>query len=169
MIDILILVLSISIAVISAVWSVIAIVNLLILKKKFNNAIVVALLYKRSKWTHFTISFLALAVVADIVFMVVLKAYLVCACILVILISLIALLIVMMTLKYAILEDGIVIPYKFVPWDKFYDYKIYDRHIIFCGDNKGFDTLSSATTPLEFDDSVKVELTEILDKNKLNR
>lgn len=169
MIDILILVLSISIALISAVWSAIAIIKLLKLKKQFDNSVVVVSLYKRSKWTHFTISFLALALVADIVFMIVLKAYLVCACILVILLSLIALLIVMMTLKYAVLQDGIIIPYKFVPWDKFYDYKVYDNHLIICGDKKGFDTLTSATTPLEFDDNDKNELIEILEKNKSNR
>lgn len=169
MIDILILVLSISIALISAVWSAIAIIKLLKLKKQFDNSVVVVSLYKRSKWTHFTISFLALALVADIVFMIVLKAYLVCACILVILLSLIALLIVMMTLKYAVLQDGIMIPYKFVPWDKFYDYKVYDNHIIICGDKKGFDTLTAATTPLEFDDNDKNELIEILEKNKSNR
>ena len=169
MIDILILVLSISIAVISAVWSTIAIIKLLKLKKQFDNAVVVISLYKRSKWTHFTISFLALTTVADIVFMIVLKAYLVCSCILVILLSLIALLVVMMTLKYAVLQDGIVIPYKFVSWKNFYDYKIYDNHLIICGDKNGFDTLTAATTPLEFEDSSKERLIEILEKNKSNK
>ena len=169
MIEILILAMSISIAVISAIWSTLAIIKLLKLKKKFNDSVILIPLYKRSKWTHFTICFLGLAIIADIVFMIVLKSYLVCACILVILISLVALLIVMMSLKYAVVDEGLIIPYKIVIWEKFYDYKIYENKIIFCGDKNGFDTFTASSTPLIFDDRFKDKLIEILDKHKLNK
>ena len=169
MLDIIIMSLAIVIAVITAVWSSLIIVKILRLKKQFNKAIVLVPLYKRSKWTYFSVSFLGLCLIADIVFMAVLKAYLLCACILVIIVALITLIIFMMTLKCAVLDSGIVIPYKFIDWSVFYDYQIVEDTIFFCGDKKGFETMTAASTRLTFDENNKEKLIQILDQYKLNK
>ena len=169
MIDIIIVAMAVSIAVISAIWSALIIVKILRLKKLFNKAVVLVPLYKRSKWTYFTVSLLGLCLVADIVFMAVLKAYLVCSCILVILISLLILLFVMITLKCAVLDSGIVIPYKFIEWPLLYDYKIEGNTIFFCGDKKGFDTMTAASTRLTFDEIHKEKLIQLLEQYKNNK
>ncbi len=169
MIDIIITSLAISIAVITAVWSSLIIVKIVKLKKQFNQAVVLVPLYKRSKWTYFSVCLLGLCLVADIVFMAVLKAYLVCSCILVIIVSLIVLLVFMMTLKCAVLDKGIVIPYRFIEWPVFYDYSIEGDTIFFCGDKNGFDTMTAASTRLTFDDVNKDKLINILEQYKTNR
>lgn len=169
MIDLIIMILSIAIAVVSVIWSIVCIKKILDLKKKFNNAILVVPLYKRSKWTHFSIAVLGLCLIADIVFMIVLKAYLVCACILVIIVALITLLIIMMTLKCAVLDSGVVIPYKYIEWAYLYDYGIEGNTIFFCGDKKGFDTMTAASTRLTFDAHNYEKLKLILEQYKTNK
>lgn len=169
MIDIIIMAISISIAVITAVWSTFIIVKIIILKKEFNKAIVLVPLYKRSKWTYFSVSLLGACLIADIVFLAVLQAYLICGCILVIIASLTVLLIIMMTLKCAVLDTGIVVPYRFIEWTHFYDYKVEGNTIFFCGDKKGFDTMSSASTRLTFDEINKEKLVQLLDQYKTNK
>ena len=169
MLEIIIMAFSIALAVITAVWSGFIIYKVLRLKKKFNEAVVLVPLYKRSKWTHFSVILLGVCLIADIVFMAVLKAYLVCGCLLVVIISLTALLILMITLRCAVLDKGIVMPYKFIDWSIFYDYAIDGDTICFCGDKKGFDTIFSASTRLTFDESYKEKLIQILEQYKTNK
>ncbi len=169
MIDLLILIFSIAIAIISVVWSIVCIKKILDLKKQFNKAIIVVPLYKRSKWTHFSVVVLGICLIADIVFMIVFEAYLICACVIVSIIALAALLIIMMTLKCAVLDTGVVIPYKYIDWANLYDYGIEGNAIFFCGDKKGFDTMSSASTKLVFDEKNFEKLKLILNQYKINK
>ena len=169
MIDVIIMALSIAIAIITVVWSTLIILKIVKLKKHFNKAIVIVPLYKRSKWTHFSVCLLGVCLITDIVFMAVLKAYLVCSCILVILVSLIVLLVFMMTLKCAILDSGIIIPYKFIHWSTFYDYGIENDTIFICGDKKGFDTFTAASTRLTFDEINKEKIVQMLEQYKMNK
>ncbi len=166
---ILILVLSIVIAVASIVWSVIIIKKIYALKKIINENVVQIPLFKRSKWTHFSFALLVVCLIANIIYLTIYKEYLVCSCILVIIISLMTLLVFMMKFKCAILDIGVIVPYKFIPWETFYDYGFDDKALFICGDKKGFDTLTASTTRLDFDNSKKNEVIEILDKYKHNR
>lgn len=168
MLEIIILALSISIAVVTAIWSALSIVKLFRLKKLFDKSTVVVPLYKRSKWTYFSLGFLGACLIADIVMVIVLKAYVVCSCVMVIILALGALLVFMMKLKCGVLDSGIVIPYKFIDWTHLYDFVIVDNTIFFCGDKKGFDTMTSASTRLTFDENNKEKLEYILSQYKLN-
>lgn len=169
MFDLIILILSIAIAVISVVWSILCVKKLFDLKKLFNSSTIVVPLYKKNRWTQFSIAFLCACLIADIVLMIVLKAYIVCVCIMVVILALIAVLFFMMTLKCAVLDSGVVIPYKYIDWAHLHDYCIEGNSIFFCGDKKGFDTLTSASSKLIFDEQNYDKLKLILDKYKLNK
>ncbi len=166
---IVILVLSIIIAVASVSWSIIIIKKLLELKKILNENVVLIPLFKRSKWTYFSFALLVVCFIADIVYLILYKEYLVCSCILVIIISLMTLLAFMIKFKCAILDTGLVVPYKFIPWETFYDYGFDSEALFICGDKKGLDTLTASTTRLDFDKSKRNEVVEILEKHKRNK
>lgn len=169
MVEIAIMVTSITIAIVSLIWSIVAIKKLLDLKKSFNKDIVLVPLFKRSKWTYFSIGLLACAFIADLVLTIVLEEYLIGGCVLVIIASLFALLLVINSLKFAVLETGILMPYKYVTWQQFYDYKVEGNTIFFCGDKKGFDTMFAATTRLTFDVKLKEKLVALLEDKKQNK
>ena len=67
MLEIIIMAFSIALAVITAIWSGIIIYKVLRLKKQFNEAVVLVPLYKRSKWTHFSVILLGVCLIADTV------------------------------------------------------------------------------------------------------
>lgn len=169
MFDLIIFILSIAIAVVSVIWSILCVKKLFDLKKLFNSSTIVVPLYKESKWTHFSIAFLCACLVADIVLMIVLEAYVVCACLMVGILALIAVLFFMMASKCAVLDSGVVIPYKYIDWAHLHDYYIEGNTVFFCGDKKGFDTLTAASIKLTFDEQNYDKLKLLLDQYKNNK
>ena len=157
-------------AVISVAMSARAIIRLINLNKRFNTAIVLIPLYKKSKWPIAGVVFMVICVLIDIIVMLVLKQYIPCIAVAIALLSLIALFVTMITTKCAVLDSGIAVPYRFIEWTTFYDYSIIDGNtIFFCGDEQGFDTISSATHKLRFDEANLDKLTFILNKHKSHK
>ena len=169
MLNLIIMIISIAIALLTLGWAIALICKLLSIKKRFNTSVVLVPIYARSKWPYFIASFLFVCTIVDVVLMAILKAYVVGACVLVVTLSLIALVILMITFRCAVLDKGIVIQYKFIEWSNFYDYKIKDDTIIFCGDKNGFDTLTASTTKFVFDEKNKEKLIQILEQYKNNK
>lgn len=156
-------------AAVAVVWGAFAMRKLARLNARFKNAIVLIPLYKRYKW-QFVMPALMLAVlIGDIVYMALAKApsdYMVGAGLIVIVVMLSAVMAMMMLTKCAVLDSGIVVPYRFIEWTEPYDYKIEGTSIIFMGDAEGFDTLGAATTRLSFDDANSDKLKFILERHR---
>ena len=89
----------------------------------------------------------------------------------VIIVALMVLFIFMLRLKCAVLETGIIVPYKFIDWSHLFDYSVNKdmNTIFFCGNKQGFDTVFAATTRLEFADEDLDALIAILNNHKLNK
>lgn len=77
-----------------------------------------------------------------------------------------ALLLTMMTQRFAVIDIGIIAPYRYIDWIEFSDYGIEGNTVYFTGDKYGFKSLSSTTIKLSFnrEDLNKLEL--ILSRNK---
>lgn len=164
MVEIIIDAVVILLAVITIVWSVFVIRKLLELNRRFSSAIVLIPLYKRSKWPVFALAFLGVCLLADIIVMAVAGHYALCVSIMVIIACLGVVLVMMITTKCAVLDSGVLVPYRFIDWAHFCDYATDGSTIFFCGDNNGFDTVNAATTKLNFDEANKAKLVYILDK-----
>ncbi|MBR6751625.1 MAG: hypothetical protein IKM01_05210 [Clostridia bacterium] len=157
-------------AIIAVAISAKAIVRLAKLNRRFNTAIVLIPLYKKSKWPIIGVIFIAICLFVDIIVMLRFKYYIPCIAVAIALLSLMALFIAMISTKSAVLDSGIAVPYRFIEWATFYDYSIIDGNsIFFCGDEQGFDTVSSATSKLRFDEANLDKLTFILNKYKSHK
>ena len=166
MIEIITDVVFVLLAAVTLLWSVYVIRKLIALNRRFSAGIVLIPLYKRSKWPVFALTVLGICLVTDIVVMAVAGHYAPCISILIIIACLGAVLIIMMRTQCAVLDSGVIVPFRFIDWAHFCEYEIDGSTIFFCGDKNGFDTVNSATTKLNFDEANKDKLVYILDKYK---
>lgn len=164
MVEIIIDVAVVLLAVVTIVWSIFVIKKLVELNRRFSAAIVLIPLYKRSKWPVFALVFLGVCLLADVVVMAVAGHYALCVSIMAIIACLGVILVMMITTKCAVLDSGVLVPYRFIDWAHFCDYATDGSTIFFCGDKNGFDTVNAATTKLNFDEANKEKLVYILDK-----
>lgn len=157
------------IAVAAVIWSMLVIKKIVKLNARFSAAIVLIPLYKKSHIPIIAISVFTVFGIADIVFMVIYAEYLICASLLLICLSVIATSIAIIKLRCAVLDSGIVVPFRFIDWTHLYDYSVENNDIFFCCDNKGNDTIKSATQKMRFDESNLEKLDYILSKHKIIR
>ena len=164
-------VISIVLAVITVIWTAYSLWKLFKLNKTYIEGKVVARLHKRSKWPYFGLGFLGLCLVADILIISLIGFYAIAASFMVIIISLMVLFVFMLRLKCAVLETGIIVPYKFIDWSHLFDYSINkdEKTVFFCGNKQGFDTVFAATTRLCFEQDDLDDLVHILNHHKLNK
>ncbi|MFI3228699.1 MAG: hypothetical protein R3Y23_00855 [Bacillota bacterium] len=134
------------------------------LKKRFKQAIVLVPLYKTSKFPAIGIGVFSAIIIAALVLMIIIGYYIVCLCIIAMSASVIVLFSSMKMVRCAVLDIGVVVPYKFIDWSNFCDYEIENDTIFFVGDSKGNDTLASATQRLLFEAENKEKLAFILSK-----
>ena len=76
-------------------------------------------------------------------------------------------LIAMMSCKYAVLDNGVLLPYKFITWSEFGDYVIEGDSVMFTGRNGRY-TLSSTSVKLRFNPKDVAKLEKILSKARLD-
>ncbi|MBR2349480.1 MAG: hypothetical protein IKA77_02550 [Clostridia bacterium] len=164
-------VISIVLAVVTVVWTALSLWKLFKLNKLFNEGKVIARLHKRSKWPYFGLAFLGVCFIADVLIISLIGYYAIAASFMVIIVALMVLFIFMLRLKCAVLETGIIVPYKFIDWSHLFDYSVNKdmNTIFFCGNKQGFDTVFAATTRLEFADEDLDALITILNNHKLNK
>ena len=156
-------------AAVSVVWGAFVVIKLVRLNGRFKNAIVLIPLYKKYKWQWVMPFLMGGCLIADIVYLSLSDSaadYMVGAALMVIIVMLSVIMAMMMLTKCAVLDAGIVVPYRFIEWTELYDYKIEDSTIFFMGDANGFDTLGAATTKLTFDVANAEKLQFILEKHK---
>ena len=151
------------------IWGAFVIRKLVRLNGRFKHAIVLIPLYKKYKWQWVMPILMGGCLIADIVYLSIAEGasdYMVGAALLVIIVMMSVIMAMMMLTKCAVLDSGIVVPYRFIEWTELYDYKIEDSTIFFMGDANGFDTLGAATTKLTFDVANAEKLQFILEKHK---
>lgn len=167
MIDLIVDIVFALLAVLSAVWGAFVLKKLIALNRRYKRAIVLIPLYKRSKWPIFALSLLGLCLVGDIVYMIVKPGdWILTLSVLVIIGMLASVLVVMILTKCAVLDSGAIVPFRFIEWARFYDYRIEGTTIFFIGDDRGFDTMGAATCKLDFDEANLDKLKFILEKYK---
>ena len=156
--------------IVSVALVVIAIFKILQLKKvqqALNSAIVLVPLYKRKISLIIASTVVLLLMVASIVLAVVFGYILESVCLLTCEVGVLCMLIAMMSCKYAVLDNGVLLPYKFITWSEFGDYVIEGDSVMFTGRNGRY-TLSSTSVKLRFNPKDVAKLEKILSKARID-
>jgi cytochrome c oxidase subunit IV len=137
------------------------------LKRRLNTSLVLIPLYK-SKAGYIVSAFIVLGLMAlNIVAMALGRENLFNLIIVFIMLSsILALFIAMMTQRYAVVDSGIIVPLKYLDWIEFRDYAIEGNTVYFTGDRHGFSSISSTTLKMYFNSSDLNKLKLILSRNK---
>lgn len=151
-------------AVATIVGSIFCILKLKKINNKFRSSNILVPLKQKKAMHMVSICLLAIFFVLDIVLIAVEREYIVGSCLMVIILSLSLVVIELFKFKSAVLNDGIIIPYRFISNKKLINYNIQNNSICFYGDDKGYDTITSFTPIIRFENSNKDTLIEALDK-----
>lgn len=146
----------------------IAVFKILEIKKvqqALNSAIVLVPLYKRKVALIVASLIVLILMVLSVVLAVFYGCVLEAVCLLTSEVAVLCILTAMMSCKFAVLDNGVLLPYRFVPWSEFCDYVIEGESIMFTG-RDGRYTLSSTTVKLTFNPTDKAKLEKILSKGK---
>ncbi|MGI6700939.1 MAG: hypothetical protein ACOX3U_00495 [Christensenellales bacterium] len=140
---------------------------LLRLKRRLNTSIVLIPLYKTKIPLIVGAAIVFALIVIDIIYLASApeNAYIPLS-ILIMLIFILAMLITLITQRFAVIDTGIIAPYRYIDWIQFTDYAIEGKTVFFTGGKNGFSGLSSTTMKMYFNpvDLNKLEL--ILSRNK---
>lgn len=149
----------------------IAIFKILEIKKvqrALNMAIVLVPLYKKRialvVASLIDVILMVLSVILAVLYGCVVEAI----CLLVSEFAVLCILTAMISCKFAVLDNGVLLPYRFVAWSEFCDYVIDNESIVFTG-RDGRYTISSTSVKLTFNPSDKAKLEKILLKGKENK
>lgn len=143
-------IISIIIAGLTVIWTITLVKRVINLNVIFNHAIVLIPLYHKKTWLFIiNIMFLCFLVGAVILGLVT-RYYTFYGSVIVVLICLITLISSMIAAKFAVLDSGIIVPFRFIHFMHLYEYSIEDNKVFFCKDEKGYDTINSISPKLFF-------------------
>lgn len=147
--------------------SVFAIRYLIKLKKRLNTSIILIPLYKPKAFLIIAEIIIFSLIVFDIIFIITAadKLFLLIN-VLIMLVFVFLLLLTLLIQRFAVIDSGIIVPYRFIDWIEYSDYVIEDNTVFFTGDKNGFSNLSSTTVKLSFNASDINKLEMILSRNK---
>lgn len=154
-------------AVFAAVWAGLIVRKLYRLHQKFASAIVLIPLFYRKKWSIVATVFLSILLLVDLILMATVGYYIICAGVAVLLLSLIVVMGAMISVRCAVLDGGIVVPFRFIDWTHLYDYRIDGNTVFFIGDKNGHDIMRSSSPVLYFDRSSAEKLEYVLSRHRL--
>jgi len=157
--------LAVTIAALTILWVVILIRRMLKLNVIFNHAIVLIPLYHKKTWLIILNTLLLLFAFAAVILGFLTRHYTIFTSLLTVILSLIALVTTMLAGKFAVLDSGIIVPFRFIDFMHLYEFKIEGNKIFFCRDNKGYDTISSITPNLTFSIENLSKLEYLLNKH----
>ena len=109
------------------------------LKLKYKAAIILIPLYYTKVWHIMLLVIYVSLIVVAFIFMLTTRLYVIFSSIIVILIMFSALTIKMMTCRFAVLDCGIVTPFRYINWLHLYEYSI--KLNLFSKDEDGYDTI----------------------------
>ena len=84
------------------------------------------------------------------------------------LVSVFALLMALIMQRFAVIDTGVIVPYRYIDWIAFSDFEIEGKTVYFTGDKDGFSSLVSTTVRLSFNTSDLNKLQLVLTRNKKN-
>ncbi|MDI9486405.1 MAG: hypothetical protein QM214_00605 [Bacillota bacterium] len=137
------------------------------LKQKYNNAIILIPLYYNRVWHVLLLVTYVLLIVVALILMFMTRLYIIFCSITFILIMFSALLIKMMTCRFAVLDGGIVTPFRYINWLHLYEYKIEGNRVFFYKDENGYDTIRAISPRLSFDEANISKLEFLLNRHKV--
>lgn len=138
-------------------------------KSHLDNAMIMVPLYKNNFWIVFVGCLVTLLGLGGVIYGALCEGVELFVCLFVICLSVTAIALQMATFRTAIIDSGVVVPYRFISWHELYDYIIVGNKIVFSGDKHGRSTLSSTTIELLFNPADLTKLQIILEKNKVKR
>lgn len=150
---------------IGAAYSVYRIIKL---NKHLKEAIVLVPLY-RKRWVLFSFCVLITLIFAFCsVMLFIFNYYFVATSLILIIFGVIALFTSMLNFRSAVLDNGILVPYRFIDWLHFYEFEFKGGNELFIsGDKQGYSTFTSATGTLKFNKGDFDKLNYILNENKV--
>lgn len=154
-------------AVASIIFCSIAMYKIRQLKLKYKAAIILIPLYHRKIWYIFSLVLLAILLFLSILFIAITKMYVIFCSIIISISMIIALLIRMMTCRFAVLDCGIVSPFRYIDWLHLYEYKIENNKVFFYKDEEGYDTINAISPKLSFDKANLNKLEFLLNKHRV--
>ena len=75
--------------------------------------------------------------------------------------------VVMGSVRFAVVDAGVLVPYRFIAWHELYDYYLDGNQIIFSGDSHGRRTLTSTTIKMRFNEQDGHKLNIVLLQNRV--
>ncbi len=158
-------IIAIMIAGLTVFWTGSHIKKLIKLNALFNNGMVLIPLYLKKTWYLVLNTFLLFLLVGSILVAIALGQYILFGCIALVCLCLIALVSTRLATRFAVLDCGIIAPFRFIDYMHLYEYKIEDNTVFFCRDEKGFDSISAVTPKLRFAPEHLPKLEYILKKH----
>lgn len=141
-----------------------------LLKQRLSKSIILVPLYKsKAALIIGSLIILALIIIAVINMIIHPDMIYLLINIAVMLVFILALLVTLITQRFAVIDTGIIAPYRYIDWIQFSDYEIEDNTVFFTGDKYGFSSLSSTTMRLSVNSSDINKLELILSRNKGNK
>ena len=137
------------------------------LKLKYKAAIILIPLYYTKVWHIMLFVIYVSLIVVAFIFMLTTRLYVIFSSIIVILIMFSALTIKMMTCRFAVLDCGIVTPFRYINWLHLYEYSIKDGKVFFYKDEDGYDTIRAISPRLSFDEANTAKLEFLLNRHKV--
>lgn len=137
------------------------------LKLKYKAAIILIPLYYTKAWHILLVSAYLILVITAVVLMITTHMYIIFASIIIILAMFTSLTIKMMTCRFAVLDCGIVTPFRYINWLHLYEYRIEHGRVFFYIDEDGYDTIRAISPRLSFDEANTAKLEFLLNRHKV--
>ena len=161
--EVLLPVIAVLVAVISAIKS----AKLLRLSRYFRRSMILVPLYKRRTLATLLSAVFFGSAVVSVVLALLTGLLLIFISLAVIAFSVFCLLTVMASVRFAVVDAGVLVPYRFIAWHELYDYYLDGNQIIFSGDTHGRRTLTSTTVKMRFNVQDVHKLNIVLQQNRV--
>jgi len=158
-------VIAIVVAGLTVFWTGSHIKKLIKLNALFNNGMVLIPLYLKKTWYLVLNTFLLFLFGGAVLVAIASGQHILYGCIALTCLCLIALVSTMLASRFAVLDCGIIVPFRFIDYMHLYEYKIEDNTVFFCRDEKGFDSLAAVSPKLRFSPEHLSKLEYILKKH----
>lgn len=137
------------------------------LKLKYRAAIILIPLYYSKGWHILMLSLYIILIITAIALMITTKLYVIFASLIVILVMFSILVIKMLTCRFAVLDSGIVTPFRYINWLHLYEFEIEKGKVFFYRDEDGYDTTRAISPKLSFDEANTGKLEFLLNRHKV--
>lgn len=155
------------IAVLTALIVAVKSTRLLRLQRYFRRSMILVPLYKRRTLTVLLSAVFFVLAIGSVATGLLTGQILIFVSLAVIAFSAFCMLTVMGSVRFAVVDAGVLVPYRFIAWHELYDYYLDGNQIIFSGDTHGRRTLTSTTVKMRFNAQDGHKLNIVLLQNRV--